>query len=116
MLGSISTATLAAQPDIQSALVAGLWVMLAAVLAIAGAYLALAVRRRLRTEAPPQSFTLQNLRDLRDRGEISEREYTALRSVALDQAASAATQAAEAKKPAPPPAPADSTDPLDNGP
>lgn len=62
----------------------GLWIMFAAVIAIAGAYLALAVKRwYFRDDQPRETFTLQDLREMKKRGEISDHEFHAMRTALL---------------------------------
>lgn len=54
--------------------------MFGAVIGIAGAYFALAVRRWARSAPTAEAFTLQDLREMRERGELRPREYEALRA------------------------------------
>jgi hypothetical protein len=68
------------------ALGAGFWLILAAVLAAAGFYVAAAVRRWSRRQAGLPPFTLAELRELRSRGQITEAEFAALRQALLEQA------------------------------
>jgi len=68
------------------ALGAGFWLILAAVLAIAGFYIGAAVRRWSRRQVGRPPFTLAELRDLRARGQITEAEFAALRQALLEQA------------------------------
>ena len=70
-------------PDLSRVLVISLWVMLAAVLAISALYVALAVKRYLQREARPEPLTLQDLREMRARNEISDQEFAALRAAIL---------------------------------
>lgn len=67
----------------------GLFMMFAvvAVLAIAGYLIAMVVRGRLLREQPQEAFTLQDLRQLQARGEISNEEYERMRAVILGKAA-----------------------------
>jgi uncharacterized protein (DUF58 family) len=76
-----------AAADMGEVLGVALWVMLAAALALAGGYLVAAVRRRLHHELPTQPFTLQELREMRGREQITEREFQALRAALLGRAA-----------------------------
>ena len=64
-----------------------LWIMLAAILGIGGVSVAVAVRRWSRREEPSTAFTLQDLREMRAQGEISEAEYATLRAALLGQVA-----------------------------
>ena len=72
-----------AASDLSGALNASLWVMLAAILAVAGMYLATRVKRWSRRDQSPEAFTLQDLREMRARSEISEAEYSRLRAALL---------------------------------
>lgn len=64
----------------QNALSVGLLIMFGAVIGIAGAYFALAVRRWARSTPTAETFTLQDLREMRERGELQPREFEALRA------------------------------------
>lgn len=65
----------------QQSVLVGLLFLAAIVVAGCGIYVALAVRRWARTDEPAaEPFTLQDLRDLRARGEITEREFQVLRA------------------------------------
>ncbi|MCK4343135.1 MAG: SHOCT domain-containing protein [Phycisphaerae bacterium] len=56
------------------------------VLAIAAGFLAVvAVRRWAHREERAETFTFQDLREMRARGEITEREFAAMRNVLLEQ-------------------------------
>jgi uncharacterized membrane protein len=66
-----------------------LLVMLVAVAGMGGAYAALRVRRWSRQEERRESFTLQELREMRARGEINEQEFLALRGQVLNRAGTA---------------------------
>jgi hypothetical protein len=50
---------------------------------VCGLYLAVAVRRWVQSEEPVGSFTLQDLRDMRARGEISAQEFATMRTALL---------------------------------
>ncbi len=56
---------------------------LAAVLALMGFFLATAVKRWSQREERPETFTFQDLRNMRDRGEITPTEFAAMRSTLL---------------------------------
>lgn len=43
------------------------------------------LKRRLRREEPAQAFTLQDLRELRDRGAITTQEYETMRATIIAQ-------------------------------
>jgi hypothetical protein len=109
MVDGVTMARCLAASDLR-VLVFGLWVMLAAILAIGGTYLARAVRRWARREESVEAFTLQDLRDMRARAEISEQEYAALR-VALLGRAGVAPASGRGKADSSPPVPGtDSTE------
>lgn len=60
------------------------WTAVLVVLALCGLSLMLWVRRWMRREsASPEPFTLHEIRNMRDRGEISEREFQAMRGALL---------------------------------
>ncbi len=85
----ISIPAISATPaDNAGQLPADLWLMLAVAFVICGAGLVVAhlVKRWSRREHPSLTFTLQDLRELRDRGDITEPEYTALRAEILGHA------------------------------
>lgn len=82
----VSSGVCLALPDTSGVPIVGLWVMVAAILAIGGISVAMAVRRWAHREQPPEAFTLQDLRELRARNEISEQEFAALRAALLSQA------------------------------
>jgi uncharacterized membrane protein len=79
------------------------WLVFAAVVIVGGFVVAVAVRRWVqREERAVGSFTFQDLRDMRARGEITEQEFAAMRTALLarmdlDQAA----EAPEAGEPPP---------------
>ncbi|MFH1748193.1 MAG: SHOCT domain-containing protein [Planctomycetota bacterium] len=87
MFHSVSSGTCLAAADINSVLTTGLWIMLAAILGIGGVSVVMAVRRWSRREEASTAFTLQELREMRAQGEISEAEYATLRDALLGQAA-----------------------------
>ena len=72
-----------ATDDLSTPLSVGLWLMLAAVLGLAGTYLAVKVKQWARREQAPEAFTLQDLREMRARCEISEAEFESLRAALL---------------------------------
>jgi hypothetical protein len=59
------------------------WFALVAVAALAGFYLAVAIKRWSQRDDQVESFTFQDLRDMRARGEISPHEYDAMRAALL---------------------------------
>lgn len=60
-----------------------------AALVVAAGVLIVLVRRSVRNEGPGRepAFTLEDLREMRDRGDLTEVEYQAARTAALGQAA-----------------------------
>ncbi len=54
-----------------------------AVLIMGGTGVILWVRRWSRRDTPAEPFTVQDLRDMRARGEITEREYMAMRAALI---------------------------------
>ena len=62
-----------------------IWFALAAVLALGGLYAAIGVRKWSQREDRPENFTVQDLREMKARGEISEREFAAMRTALLGQ-------------------------------
>ncbi len=75
--------TLAAQPGSEEILSVFLWSVLAACVAVAGFYAAAAVRRWAQRSQSTGSFTLQDLREMRARGQITEQEFAAMRAAML---------------------------------
>ena len=59
--------------------VAGAGAMLVAIL------VSRVLAKRLGRDSPTLTFTLQDLREMRDRGELNEREYDAMRSTIIRQ-------------------------------
>lgn len=66
-----------------------LWLGVLAVLVVAAGIAVALVRRGVRNSgsAGSPAFTLQDLREMRDRGDLTEVEYQAARTAALGQAA-----------------------------
>lgn len=62
-----------------------LWFAVVAVASLAGFYLVVALRRWMQRETRVESFTLQDLRDMRARGDISDQEFSAMRAAMLAQ-------------------------------
>jgi hypothetical protein len=60
-----------------------LWFAVVAVASLAGFYLVVALRRWMQRETRVDSFTLQDLRDMRTRGDISDQEFSAMRAAML---------------------------------
>lgn len=83
------------------ALRVGLWVMVAAILGIGGVLVAQRVRNWSRTDEKPSFFTLQDIREMRARGEISEQEFNDLRAAILGRAAEGLREPEPADKPEP---------------
>ncbi len=67
--------------------------VVAAALALVGFYVAVAVRRWSQRDQAVANFTFQDLRDMKARGEITEQEFKAMRSVVLAQVKAAADAA-----------------------
>ena len=59
------------------------WFAVAAVAAVGGYYLVVAVRRWTQRDERVEAFTLQDLRDMRARGDINEQEFSAMRAAIL---------------------------------
>lgn len=74
-------------PSVGGGQVLGVFVSFAAIaiLILVGFYAAVAVRRWIQREDKVQSFTFQDLRDMRARGEINEQEFAAMRGALLAQ-------------------------------
>ncbi len=62
-----------------------LWFVLAAVLGLAGFYAVMAVRRWVSREETVPTFTIQDLRDMRNRGDINDHEFVTMRAKLLAQ-------------------------------
>ena len=75
---------------------------LAAALALIGFYVTVAVRRWTQRDDNVANFTFQDLRDMKARGEITEQEFRAMRSVVLEQVRAEAQTPAGETPPAPP--------------
>ncbi len=67
-----------------------LWFGAAAVAAVAGYCVVLAVRRWAQREERVPTFTFQDLREMRARGQISEQEFASMRDALLIQAGATA--------------------------
>ncbi len=61
------------------------WFVLATAAALAGFYLVIAVRRWAQKDERVTTFTLQDLREMRARGQITESEFAAMRATLLAQ-------------------------------
>lgn len=66
-------------------LVIFVWFTVAAVLGLGGYYIVVAVRRWVQREESIGTFTIQDLRDMRARGQINDQEFAAMRSALLAQ-------------------------------
>ena len=86
MFDRITTDSCLSAADIGGVLYIGLWVMLAAVLAIGGLYVVVAVKRWSQQERQPEPLTLHDLREMCARNEISKAEFASLRQALLDRA------------------------------
>jgi|GEM_PF-1312860 len=76
---------LAGTPAPSDVLEVFLWFAVAAAAALAGFYIAVAVRRWAQGSDTVQTFTFQDLRDMRARGQIDEREFAAMRAALLSR-------------------------------
>lgn len=72
-------ATFVAALDVGQVFSAGVWILLAAVLAVAGLYSAKWVKSWSQRGAEPAAFNLQSLREMLARGDISEAEFQRLK-------------------------------------
>lgn len=85
-----------------------LWISGAAVAAIVGLFVARAVRNWSRSQEAADPFTIQDLREMRERGEISQAEFESMRGAILGRYAdNEATETAEAADESTPPPPAE---------
>jgi hypothetical protein len=82
-LAGMSGLLLAATPGAGDVLVLFVLFLLAAVVALAGFYVAVAIRRWSQREVRATTFTFQDLRDMRASGQINEREFVAMRAALL---------------------------------
>jgi hypothetical protein len=72
-------------PDTNEFLAIFFWVAVAAVTALLGFFVAVAVRRWAQRDERVEAFTFQDLRDMRERGEITPREFQTMRAALLAQ-------------------------------
>jgi hypothetical protein len=75
----------AAIPNTGELLTIFVWFAIIALAAVGGIYVLVAVRRWTRRDERPTTFTIQDLREMRDRGEISAQEFAAMRATILGQ-------------------------------
>jgi hypothetical protein len=75
----------AALPGAGELLTVFLWFAAVAVAGVCGFYLAMRVRKWAQRDERVGNFALQDLRDLRARGQISEQEFAALRAALLSE-------------------------------
>jgi uncharacterized membrane protein len=61
------------------------WVIVTVVVVAIGTVVVFVVRRWAQRDAPLESFTIQDLREMRSRGEITESEFAAMRAALLSQ-------------------------------
>ena len=93
------------------------WFGVAAVLGLTGYYIVVAIRRWIQRDEEVATFTIQDLRDMRARGQISDQEFAAMRAALLAQldlqdTAEPRTLRAQSDPPkGEPPRPADETPP-----
>jgi len=108
MSGVLAIGVALATGDLGRALSVGLWLGLAAVLLVAGAAVARSLGRWVRRHEPTPAFTLEELREMRRRGEITEQEFAALRAEVLGRLAGSTPFAPSSD--GPPDGPASGTD------
>ena len=65
----------------------GVWLMAAVIAGIAGIYLVRFVRQWTRKSQPGRNFTLQELREMRQAGQLSDTEFNALKGQVIRGAA-----------------------------
>src|SRR5438309_443917 len=75
-----------AAANLGNALIAALVFMLATIAAVGGFYVARAVKRWMRRDQGAEAFTMQDIRDMKARGEITEAEFQAMRGAILGSA------------------------------
>lgn len=80
-----SDLTLAASAGSGDILTLFVWIVVAAIASLSGFYIAIAVRRWAQRDERAQCFTIQDLRELRARGQINDREFAAMRATLLAQ-------------------------------
>ena len=73
----------AAIPGASELLTIFAWFAIVALAAVGGIYLVMAVRRWAQHEQRAATFTIQDLREMRARGDISDQEFAAMRSAIL---------------------------------
>ncbi len=76
---------LAALTDSADILTVFLWFAAAGLLTLVGFYAVVAMRKWTLRRDAVATFTLQDLREMRGRGEINDREFATLRTQLLDQ-------------------------------
>ncbi|TWT46081.1 hypothetical protein RAS1_25280 [Phycisphaerae bacterium RAS1] len=81
----------------------GLMIMLAAIAAIGGLVIAARLRRWTSAEQKVEAFTMQEIREMLARGQISEQEFEAMRAALLGRRAPAAPVQPPAPPESPPP-------------
>lgn len=91
----------------QSAIKVGLLILVLAVAAVAGLYVVVAIKRWLNRDESIDTFSLQELRELKQRGELTPAEFEALRGEIIASAGRTPPKPANEKRP--PPADGDSS-------
>ena len=81
--------------------VAGMGILLV-VLVVLGFVVVRIIKRRLQKDAPLDTFTLQDLRNLRAQGQLSDAEYERLRAMLIGQTAKPARPQRTSKSDFPP--------------
>lgn len=69
--------------DMSNVFTLGFLIMLAAIAAIGGFAVAARLRRWTTTEQPTEAFSMQDLREMRQRGQISDQEFETMRAAIL---------------------------------
>ena len=109
------TPLLAATAGAGDVLVLFVWFVLAAIVALSGFYIAVVIRRWSQREVRATTFTFQDLRDMRARGQINDREFGAMRTALLAEL-ELDEQADTAPAEEPPPSPPGDAPPAEPGP
>lgn len=74
---------LAAVPGTDEFLTLFLWFAAAAFVAVGGLYVAMAIRKWSQREEPVETFTIQDLRDMRACGQITDQEFAVMRAALI---------------------------------
>lgn len=90
-------------PNLQDTFTSALYFAVAVAAAVAGLFIARAVRNWSRREEPTPDFTLQDIREMHARGELSDREFAAMRATILGRLADDAPRRPDPPSPPLPP-------------